>query len=127
MELYGTEGSLVVPDPNFFHGTVSLAKPDAEIEEQTPLKHPFNVLNQEEDDGSARANYRGAGLSEMCLAVQSGKEHRCSLERTLHAVDVMVSILHSGDTGRFVDVQSSCTRAEELNADAANALLRIKQ
>jgi len=123
MELYGTDGSLILPDPNFFHGDVLMAKPDGELVEQAPLEHPFNVLNQEEDDGP-RANYRGAGLGDMCLAIQSGVEHRCSLERALHAVDVMVSILRSGEIGEFVDVKTTCTRPAALNADEAKALMQ---
>ena len=122
MELYGTEGSLFVPDPNFFGGTLELAGRDGAIAEVTPWDHPFGVINQHHD-GRGFANYRTAGLADMALAIIEGRDARCSLDRTLHGMDVMTSILLSGETGAFVTLQTSCTRPEPLGPDAARALL----
>ena len=47
-----------------------------------------------------------------------------SLERTLHGVDVMTSILRSGETGEFVTLTTTCTRPEALGITEAQALLR---
>ena len=50
------------------------------------------------------ANYRTAGLADMAIGHPSrAATHRCSLDRALHAVDVMTAILKSGETGTFVD------------------------
>ena len=46
-----------------------------------------------------------------------------SLERALHAVDVMTSILTSGETGAFVDLRTTCTRPEPLGPEEARWLL----
>jgi hypothetical protein len=43
-----------------------------------------------------------------------GRDHRCSLERTLHGVDVMTSILKSGESGQFVTLTTTCTRPPPL-------------
>jgi predicted dehydrogenase len=122
MELYGTEGSLDVPDPNFFSGDVVLAKPNQSPETVVQWNHPFGILNQGEG-ASARANYRTAGLADMATAIQEGRTHRCSLDLALHAVDAMTSILKSGETGQFIDLQTSCKRPEPLDPDAARALM----
>jgi hypothetical protein len=111
-----------VPDPNWFGGTVETAGLDGVIAEVTPWDHPFSVPNDERPNGSF-ANYRTAGLADMAQGILQGRDSRCSLERTLHGVDVMTSILKSGEMGAFVDLQTSCTRPEPLDPDAARALL----
>ncbi|MDW4496442.1 Gfo/Idh/MocA family oxidoreductase [Sulfitobacter sp. D35] len=122
MELYGTEGSLFVPDPNFFGGTIEAAGRDGDIAEIAAWEHPFGVDNQL-DGPVPRANYRTAGLADMAQAIAEGRDHRCSLDRTLHALEVMTGILKSGETGQFVEMTTTCTRPEALDAAAAAALM----
>lgn len=123
MELYGTEGSLYVPDPNFFGGVVEASGRDKNIQPLEAWDHPFGRNNQESPQGP-RANYRTAGLADMAVAILEGRDARCSLERTLHGVDVMVSILKSGETGEFVTLSTTCTQPAALGIDEAQALLR---
>ncbi len=123
MELYGTDGSLFVPDPNFFSGKVEIAGTDGEIRELEPLDHPFGVPNQDHRNGPV-ANYRTAGLAEMAVAINEGRPHRCSLELALHAVDVMTSVMKSGETGEFVTLTTTCDRPAALLPDEARALLK---
>lgn len=123
MELYGTDGSLFVPDPNFFGGTVEASGADNEIKPLAGWDHPLGIPNQEHNQGKM-ANYRTAGLADMVQAITAGRDHRCSLERTLHGVDVMTSILKSGESGQFVDIATTCTRPAALGIDEAQALLR---
>ena len=122
MELYGTEGALYVPDPNWFGGTVELAGRDGKASEVPMWDHPFAVPNDHRASGDF-ANYRTAGLADMAAAILEGREARCALERALHGIDVMASILRSGETGAFVDLQTTCSRPEPLDPDAARALL----
>ena len=70
------------------------------------------------------ANYRTAGLADMALAILEGRDARCSLERALHGVDVMISILKSGETGQFVELTTTCTQPAALGIEEAKALLR---
>ena len=122
MELYGTEGSLFVPDPNFFGGTVEHAGRDGKIAEMEQWDHPFGKPNQEGNDGP-RANYRTAGLADMARAILEGDDFRCSLDRALHAVDVMTAVLTSGETGEFVTLTTTCERPAPLDPAAAANLL----
>ena len=122
MDLYGLDGSLFVPDPNFFGGDVSYAGRDGKI---TPLEtwdHPFGVPNVDHWSG-AKANYRTAGLAEMAQAIAEGRPHRCSLELGLHAVDVMTGILKSGETGGFVAMTTTCERPAPLGPEEARRLM----
>ena len=109
MELYGERGTMYVPDPNFFGGELRITDGEEPVADLDAYDHPFGIANEEEDDGSMRANYRAAGLADMAIAISEGREHRCSAELALHVVDVMVSILESGERGEFVDIHTRCT------------------
>lgn len=122
MELYGEAGTVYVPDPNFFGGTVRYTQGSKEVKKLPAWNHPFGVPNQKHSQGMM-ANYRTAGLSDMALAIQSGRPHRCSMELALHAVDVMTAILKSGETGKFVAMQTTCERPAALGPKEARALL----
>lgn len=123
MELYGTEGSLFLPDPNFFGGKVEMSRRDGPIGALPDWSHPLGIPNQQHKQGMM-ANYRTAGLADMVLALIEGREARCSIDRALHGVDIMTSILKSGEEGRFIDLTTTCTRPEALGIEAASALLR---
>lgn len=123
MEFYGTEGSLFVPDPNFFGGLVEASGRNKDIQPLEGWDHPFGVDNQEHAAGP-RANYRTAGLADMAVAILEGRDARCSLDRALHGVDVMTAILKSGETGSFVTLSTTCTQPAALGVEEARALLR---
>ncbi|MDO5894418.1 Gfo/Idh/MocA family protein [Agrobacterium sp. Azo12] len=123
MELYGTEGSLYVPDPNFFGGVVEASGQNKDIEPLDDWEHPFGIANQDSPQGP-RANYRTAGLADMAMALIEGRDARCSLERALHGIDVMTSILKSGEEGRFIDMTTTCTQPAALGIEEAQKLLR---
>lgn len=122
-ELYGTEGTLYVPDPNFFGGTVEIGSKAGKLKALKPWKHPFGKVNQNHN-GRELANYRTAGLADMVTALVEGRDARCSLERALHGVDVMTACLTSGETGKFVTLTTTCTRPAALSPAEARALMK---
>jgi len=118
MELYGRDGTLHVPDPNFFGGEIRVTDKGSFVNVSEAWNHPFAKAN---DRG--HANYRTAGLADMAQAILENRPHRCSLEFALHAVDVMTAILASGESGRFIDIATTCERPAALDPEAARALL----
>ena len=124
MELYGTNSTLYVPDPNFFGGELRLNR--GQEDEIVAVDHPLAEINQFPEEGSdedPRANYRGIGLADMIAAIGEGRAHRCDNRFALHVIDVMTSILKSGEEKRIVDIASSCERPAALDGAAARALL----
>ena len=104
MEIYGTEGTIVVPDPNRFGGTVSLAKrrePWADM----PLSHGF-----------ADGNFRILGVADMARAIRSGRPHRCNGDVAYHVLEVMEAFGRSSDEGRTIAIDSRCERPAPLPA-----------
>lgn len=123
MEIYGTEASLALPDPNFFGGEVGVARRDGKPAKLPKWEHPFGVANEEHGHGMM-ANYRTAGLADMAQAIIEDRPHRCALDFALHVVDVMTSILRSGETGKFVTLSTRCDRPAALGVKEAAKLLR---
>ncbi len=118
MELYGTGGTMDVPDPNFFGGDVAVT-PRGDKTELKNWEHPFGVPNFED----TRANYRGAGLADMALAITEDRPHRCNDAFATHVVEVMTAILEAGETGKVITMTTTCGRPEEVGPDAARALM----
>lgn len=124
IELYGTEGSLFVPDPNHFAGDLSVTDAAGRKSAVAPWSHPFGRANWQYGSGDTQANYRSAGLADMMAAVEAGRPARCSLDTALHAVDVLTSILKAGETGQVITLATTCDRPAALGPDEARALLR---
>ena len=96
IEIYGTEGSLIVPDPNTFRGPVRTARSrDAEWAEM-PL--PFDYAE----------NSRSIGAADMAHALKSGRPHRCSGAMALHALEVMRAFELSNERRGWVDIVNTC-------------------
>jgi predicted dehydrogenase len=94
IELYGTAGSLSVPDPNRFFGAIELATAAKGWTEQ-PTEHPY-----------ASGNYRIIGVADMAHAIRSGRPHRASGELAFHALEVMEAFQTSSDRGTHVTIES---------------------
>lgn len=118
IELYGREGTLYVPDPNFFGGELRMTRRGSFATVGVDWDHPFL-----KDNDNGRANYRAAGLADMAMAIIEGRQHRCNNQFALHVVDVMTSILKSGESGQFEEITTTCERPAALGPKDAAALL----
>ena len=102
IELYGTEASLLVPDPNRFGGPVELARTPGDWQAQ-PIEHRY-----------AEGNHRGIGVADLALALRNGTPQRCAGELALHVLEVMEAFQISSDSGRHVTVHSRPPRPAPL-------------
>jgi predicted dehydrogenase len=102
IEVYGSAGSLSVPDPNYFDGEVQLFT--GESGEWAPVPVSGGYLDAA----------RGYGLADLALALDAGKPHRASVEVGLHVLDVMESVQASAADGRPVTVATTCERPERI-------------
>ena len=102
IEIYGSEGTLLVPDPNTFDGPVQIRRAGQKNFEQMPLAFPY------------AENSRGIGLADMAAAIRSGRPHRASGEMAFHVLDLMVSVHRASLEGRHVQVASTMQRPDPL-------------
>ena len=97
IEIYGSEGSLSVPDPNSFSGPVKLSRPGAGWSE-IPLTHGY------------AENSRGLGVADMAAALRSGRPHRASGQLAFHVLDVMHAVHEASREGKHIQLTSTCAR-----------------
>jgi predicted dehydrogenase len=110
-ELYGTEASMLVPDPNWFGGEVKVAKPRAEFED-VPVTLPY-----------ADANYRSLGVADMAYGILNNRPHRASGDLALHALEVMEAFDVSSKEGRTVDIKTTVERPAPMSESLVNGKL----
>ena len=122
-ELYGTGGTIQVPDPNFFGGPVLVSEGRGELQPLPQSEHPFGVPNEIHGE-TDQANYRAAGLADMVQAILDNRAHRCDIDLAIHVVDVMTAILVAGSERRWVEITTTCARPHPLSAADAVALLK---
>lgn len=95
MEIYGTAGTLSLPDPNFFGGDVRLRRAGSESwETLTPV---FD---------SAR-NERGLGVEDMVKSIWEDRRHRASGELAYHVLEAMHAFMRSSAESRHITLESS--------------------
>ena len=103
LEIYGSEGSLALPDPNTFGGPVLVAGRSGDWQE-VPVTRPYAT------------NSRGLGVADMLAAAREGRPHRASGELALHVLEVMHAIPRASREGRHVSIESRPERPEPLPA-----------
>jgi len=98
IEIYGTEGSIMVPDPNRFGGEVSVARTGGDWE-AVPHTH-----------GNMDGEFRSIGVADMAAAIVANRPHRASGALALHALEAMEAFQVSADEGRRVKLQTRVER-----------------
>jgi predicted dehydrogenase len=104
IEIFGTEGSIQVPDPNGTGGTPKSSRHGDKEWTEHALTHPYK-------EGS-----RGLGVSDMAAAILSGRPHRANDSIAMHALDIMQAIHEASATGRHVTLTSTCERPAPMVA-----------
>ena len=99
LTIYGTEGTLQLPDPNTFGGPVKFLPPGRDQEwQEVPITFDFTT------------DSRGLGISDFARALKEGRTPRASGEMAYHVLDTMHAVLDSAREGRHVAVESTFER-----------------
>ena len=107
IEIYGTEGSLQVPDPNTFGGPVKLATRENPNFVETPLISQYSE------------NSRGVGLSESILAIKENRINNASGKLALHVLEIMEAFVRSSEEGQTIILESSPSESIPLDWNVA--------
>ena len=120
IELYGEKGSMIVPDPNMFGGSVFTCKKlgDNWKEFKTTKMHlgKINIRTQSSraNEAPTNANYRGAGLSEMAYSIEKKRKHLCNGEISLHVLDIITSIMKASKSGVNQSINTDCIKPKKF-------------
>lgn len=110
IEIYGTEGSLLAVDPNYFGGSPQCREADGAWQPLDITAHPFGVENQATPFGAKVADYRIVGVVDMAMAIRQGRPHRATGELALHVLEVLDAFERSSVEGRHVNIMMPVER-----------------
>ncbi len=102
IEIYGTEGSMSVPDPNGFGGQILVHRAGQSGWTQMPFSHIY------------AENGRGIGLADMAAGILKGRPHRANGDLAFHVLDIMQAVHESSDHGVAIPLTSTVERPEPL-------------
>ncbi|WP_068499275.1 Gfo/Idh/MocA family protein [Paenibacillus kribbensis] len=102
IEIYGTKGTLNLPDPNFFNGDVKLRRSG---EENAEVLKPLFECGK---------NERGIGAGEMVRAIRNEKNHRANAELAYHVLEAMHAFQRSSLEGKHITLESTFEPDEDL-------------
>jgi predicted dehydrogenase len=103
IEIYGTKGTLSVPDPNTFGGPVLLKKVGEKEWTDIEVTLPYG------------SNSRGVGVVDMANAIRSGEEHRANGALAYHVLEAMHGFHDSSDQGVVYRMKSDCAAPAPLH------------
>lgn len=101
VEITGTEGTLLAPDPNHFGGEISIHPMDAD---------ECRVVARKSETGR-----RGIGVVDMARAIAADQPHRATGELGAHVLEVLLAIESSAGSG--TRITSTAPQRSPLPAD----------
>jgi predicted dehydrogenase len=102
IEIYGSEGSLSVPDPNTFDGPVRLRLAHDKEWREVAVTQMYTE------------NSRGMGVMDMAHAIREDRPHCASGDMAFHILDLMQSFEEASKAGHHLEIQSRCERPASL-------------
>jgi predicted dehydrogenase len=130
IELYGNKGSMIVPDPNMFGGSVYVCKKLGDIwkEHKTNkmLLGKINIRSQSSraNESSTNANYRGVGLAEMAYSIENKKVNKCNGELSLHVLDIIQSTMKACKTGTAQSIITTCKKPQPFSLKEIRKIIK---
>ena len=101
-EVYGTKGTIAVPDPNRFSDPVEIWA----VDEPEWITVPVSA-------GYVDAG-RGVGLADMARAIETDRPHRASGQLAFHVLEIMDAVLRAAREHEVVELTSTVERPEPV-------------
>lgn len=114
IELYGSLGSMLIPDPNEFTGNVEIFYEGAEDWEEVHVNHPYIA------GIPGYHGLRGLGAAEMVAALRGRRPHRASAELAFHVLEVMEAFGRSSSSKKAISIESTCERPTPIPINVAH-------
>jgi predicted dehydrogenase len=108
-EVYGSKGTITVPDPNGFGGPVKLLRPEHGGSEDIPLLFGY------------KENSRGLGLADMAKAIATKRGCRSDGQQLIHVLEIL-DTLAKGTEGTY-KLETAYTRGEPMKNNPLHGIL----
>ncbi|MHB8131441.1 MAG: Gfo/Idh/MocA family protein [Mobilitalea sp.] len=110
-EIYGSKGTLIVPDPNTFGGPITLLRPEDGEYKEMPLLFDY------------KENSRGLGLADMAKAMETGRDYRASYLQTYHVLEILTSFEKSSKEGKYIPLETKYQQGEPMHNNTIHGIL----
>lgn len=110
-EVYGTKGTLIVPDPNYFGGPITLFRPEDGEFKEMPLLFDY------------KENSRALGIADFGNAIQTGRPARADYKQTLHVLEILTAFQKSSDSKTYLPLETSYTPAQPMQNNPIHGIL----
>lgn len=111
IEIYGTLGSIKVPDPNCFGGPVFCATKEDKEYREIPLINDYSE------------NSRGIGISDMAFGMERQLGHSASGQQGLHVLEIMEGMVKSNRDKSWISIQSSVSPSVSIKRGSPAGIL----
>ena len=111
LEIYGSKGTLSIPDPNTFGGPIKLFRPEDGEYKEIPLLFDY------------KENSRGLGLADMAKALQTGRDFRANYNQTQHVLEILTSFEKSSKEGRYIPLETTYNRGVPMVNNSIHGIL----
>ncbi|MFI3238665.1 MAG: Gfo/Idh/MocA family oxidoreductase [Lachnospiraceae bacterium] len=110
-EIYGTKGTMIVPDPNHFDGPIKILRPEDGEFKEMPLLFDY------------RENSRGLGIADMAKALQTGRAYRANYKQTLHVLEILTSFDKSSEKKEYLPLTTTYVPEAPMKNNPAKGIL----
>ncbi len=124
LEIYGTEGTLIVPDPNMFGGKIKIFRKEKVLDslnqsflsgKDRPYSTSYEDLQEIPQLFEEPLEYmRGLGIMDMAYALVKGRKHRANEELIYHVTEALLSFDKAAEERSVYRMSSTCERPEPV-------------
>ncbi|MGB8454007.1 MAG: Gfo/Idh/MocA family oxidoreductase [Anaerocolumna sp.] len=111
LEIYGSKGTLIVPDPNTFGGPIKLLRPEDGEYKEMPLIYDY------------KENSRGLGVADMAKALQDKRDYRANYKQTYHVLEILTGFEKSSKEGKYISLETSYQRVLPMKNNSIQGIL----
>lgn len=129
-EVYGTKGTLIVPDPNTFGGPIRLFRPEDQVKMDAGdpalmnrITDPYMGYRELPLMFDYRENSRALGLADMCRAIETGRGARCNYRQQHHVLEILTSFEKSSREERYIRLRTKYERSAPMYNNPLHGIL----
>jgi predicted dehydrogenase len=138
IEVYGTEGYLICPDPNCYYGPVYIKRHGSDELKELPILFDYNTYSAtekefqvEREKAAALAkpgdfesmfpsmyfgSRRGLGVADLAWAITNKRPHRCAAEMSLQHLEIIEAVKESCEKNVIHKMETVCEQPAPLPA-----------
>ncbi|MFA6813164.1 MAG: Gfo/Idh/MocA family oxidoreductase, partial [Bacteroidaceae bacterium] len=107
-EIYGTKGTMTVPDPNHHGGTPEIYRKEQKLEkcfgnDNPSDDHFYKIPELEQDVGEY---VRGMGVANLATAIKNNTQNTANVELAIHVLEIMTGVMESAATGEAYQMKT---------------------